>query len=245
MEIIKQERDLLSFVDGNSSTALCYNFLKDNYDLKYNIITGCIEDHKILINGNPKVIEDRELNTIYIRLSNFNTGKDKISKDFLCTFIFSEYTELYNPFISFFNKNEEVTRSEQLITDLASCIETDTLNAEKYIKHWGCGMIASIFGSQSPLTLVLVGEKLNTGKTEFFRRLLPKELKQYYTESQLDGGKDDDILMCKKLMILDDEFGGKNKKDQKRFKGMTSKQSMSIRMPYGKTTTEMRRMWHI
>ncbi len=149
--------------------------------------------------------------------------------------------EMCNPFIDFIEKNKHIERSQDLIEDLASTIQTES-PSYKYIKHWGCGMIASIFGSQSPLTLVLAGEIINTGKTEWFRRLLPPELKLYYAESKLDGGKDDDILMCKKLIIMDDEFGGKSKQDQKHFKGLTSKQSMSIRVPYGKTTKEMRRI---
>lgn len=243
MELVVQKPIALeNGIQAGSMAAICYNFLKDNYKLKYNVITGSIEDHGIKYNKSPKIIQDRELNTMYIKLSNYNTSRDKISKDYLCTFIFSEFTEMYNPFMDFFDKNKNTPRSEDLISKLSASINTDTINAEKYIKHWGCGMVASIYGSQSPLTLVLAGEKLNTGKTEWFRRLLPDELKPYYAESTLDGGKDDDILMCKKLIIMDDEFGGKSKKDQRHFKGLTSRQNMSIRVPYGKTTTEMRRI---
>lgn len=222
-----------------SKAAQCYNFLNDNYKLRYNIITGNIEDANIKYDDQYKIITDREINTIYIKLSNVTK---EIPKDFLTTFIFSEFIPIYNPLKDFFEKNKHVKRSPQLISDLAATIETTTEHSEKYIKHWGCGMIASIFGSQSPLTLVLAGEKLNTGKTEFFRRLLPPELKLYYAESPLDGGKDDDILMCKKLIIMDDEFGGKSKKDQRHFKGLTSKQNISVRLPYGKTHVEIRRI---
>ncbi len=238
-EIAKRDIPLSDSIVVGSKAATCYNFIKDNYHLRYNIITGNIEDANIKIDGQYKIISDREINTIFIRLSNIN---DKISKEFMTTLIFSEFIELYNPLKNFFEVNKSHPRSIQLITDLANTIETDTLNAEKYIIHWGCGMIASIFGSQSPLTLVLAGEKLNTGKTEFFRRLLPQDLKLYYAESTLDGGKDDDILMCKKLIIMDDEFGGKSKKDQRHFKGMTSKQNITVRVPYGKMHIEIRRL---
>jgi len=59
--------------------------------------------------------------------------------------------------------------------------------------------------------------------TAELRRLLPKPLANYYAESKLDGGKDDDILLTKKLIIMDDEFGGKSKFEAKRFKELTSK----------------------
>lgn len=236
--------DLIKSTNGitpGTNAYYCYNYLKDNYNLKINIITGNIEDKNVTIDGAYRVIGDRELNTMYIHLAS-RYPKSPPSKDFLHSFIQSEFVEMYNPFIDFFYENKYVERSEQLITDIASTIETDTPNAEKYIKHWGCGMVASIFGSQSPLTLVLAGEAINMGKTEWFRRFLPKELQQYYDESSLDGGKDDDILMCKKLIIMDDEFGGKSKKDHKHFKGLTSRNKKDIRVPYGRSTISMKRL---
>lgn len=239
MEIITTQSNLVDSIQAGTKVNICYNFLKDNYDIKLNVITGNLEDHRIKINGHYKVVTDREINTMFIRLSGIT--KD-VPKEFMQTFIFSEYIPMYNPLIDFFEKNYNIKRSQKLIEDLANTIETDTKHAIKYIKHWGCGMIASVFGSQSPLTLVLAGEKLNTGKTEWFRRLLPTDLKLYYAESPLDGGKDDHILMCKKLIIMDDEFGGKSKKDAKHFKGLTSKQVFSVRLPYGKMSIDIRRI---
>ena len=57
--------------------------------------------------------------------------------------------------------------------------------------------------------------------------MLPKELRSYYAESKLDAGKDDEILMTQKLLIMDDEMGGKSKKEVKRLKELTSKQTYS------------------
>lgn len=234
------QKKLIESITAGSNAAMCYNFLNDHYKLRYNIITGNVEDENTVIEGKYNVIDDRELNTMVIRIS--TSCQKPPSKEYLFSFIHSNFTTMYDPFKDFFERNKDVKRSQQLIEDLALTIETDTVDAFKYIKHWGCGMIASVFGSQSPLTLVLAGERINTGKTEWFRRLLPKELQLYYAESNLDGGKDDDILMCKKLIIMDDEFGGKSKKDQRHFKGLTSRQNMSIRVPYGRSSIEMRRI---
>lgn len=242
MQLTKQE-GVVSIIREGTPVANCYNFLNDRYQLRYNIITGNVENTAVTINGHYQIIDDNEINTMYITMAAMFTDRNgKVSKDVLTSYIFSKHITQYDPFKDFIDRHQPVPRNETLIQDLANCIETDTKDAYKYIKHWGVGMIASIYGSQSPLTLVLAGEKINTGKTEFFRRLLPDELKYYYAESALDLGKDDDILMCRKLIIMDDEFGGKSKRDQKRFKGLTSKQGMSIRLPYGRTTTEMRRI---
>jgi predicted P-loop ATPase len=72
--------------------------------------------------------------------------------------------------------------------------------------------------------------------------LLPSELFPYYAESKLDAGKDDEILMTQKILILDDEFGGKSKLESKRFKELTSKQYFTLREPYGRKNVRLRRM---
>ena len=95
--------------------------------------------------------------------------------------------------------------------------------------------------SVSPLSLVLCGGQ-GTGKTEWFRRLLPTELKSLYAESKLDAGKDDEILMTQKILIVDDEFGGKSKQEEKRFKEITSKQIFNLREPYGRVNVDLHRL---
>lgn len=224
----------------DSDLAICQTFLNSAHTLMYNVITNDIEDRRILINGKYKILDDMALNTMYLKFSELSDNK--ISFEFFCKVIYSEFTKYYNPFLEFFEKNKNIDRSTALIDEVALSIDTDTANAIKFFKHWGCGIIASIMGKSSPLVLVLAGEKQNTGKTEFFRRLLPTSLISYYSESKLDAGKDDDILMCKKIMIMDDEFGGKSKHESKRFKELTSKQSFSIRLPYGRTHKDMRRL---
>jgi hypothetical protein len=81
-----------------------------------------------------------------------------------------------------------------------------------------------------------------THNTEFFRRLLPSELKDYYAESKLDAGKDDEILMTQKLLIMDDEMGGKSKKDEMKLKEMLSRQTFSLREPYGRANVDLNRL---
>lgn len=225
---------------GQTNLGLVQLYLSNNYQLFYNTITNDLEDRSITLNNRAKIIDDMALNTMYLRFS--EVTDNKISFEFFCRVVYSELTTYYNPFEDFIRLNGSLTRSMSLISDIADCIETPTPNVSKYLTHWGVGMIASIFGQTSPLVLVLAGETQNTGKTEFFRRFLPPQLSNYYAESKLDGGKDDDILLTKKLLIMDDEFGGKSKLESKRFKELTSKASFSIRLPYGRTHRDLRRL---
>jgi predicted P-loop ATPase len=95
-------------------------------------------------------------------------------------------------------------------------------------------------GIHSVTILVLCGGQ-GIGKTNFFRKLLPEPLHKYYAESKLDLGKDDLILMCNKLIICDDEFGGKSKKEESLLKELSSKQVFSVRPPYQKRNIDMQR----
>ena len=225
---------------GQTNLGLVQLYLSNNYQLYYNTITNDLEDRTVTLNNRAKIIDDMALNTMYLRFS--EVTDNKISFEFFCRVVYSELTTYYNPFEDFIRLNNSITRGQELIEQLANCIETPTPNVSKYLTHWGVGMIASIFGRTSPLVLVLAGETQNTGKTEFFRRLLPPQLSNYYAESKLDGGKDDDILLTKKLIIMDDEFGGKSKLEAKRFKELTSKHSFSIRLPYGRTHRDLKRL---
>lgn len=107
---------------------------------------------------------------------------------------------------------------------------------------WFVGAISAVYGQHSPLMFVNCGAEQNTGKTEFFRRMLPDELKKYYAESKLDREKDDEILMTQKWFIMDDEMGGKSKKEETRLKELTSKQVFSLREPYGKNNVDLVRL---
>lgn len=225
---------------GQTNLGLTQLYLQNNYQLYYNTITNDLEDRSITFNNRAKIVDDMALNTMYLRFSELTDNK--ISFEFFCRVVYSELTTYYNPFDDFIRLNQSIQRSQKLIEDLANCIESPTPSVSKYLTHWGVGMIASIFGKTSPLVLVLAGETQNTGKTEFFRRLLPSQLSNYYAESKLDGGKDDDILLTKKLIIMDDEFGGKSKLEAKRFKELTSKATFSIRLPYGRTHRDLKRL---
>ena len=205
-------------------------FISKNYNMKRNDISRNIE-----IDAKP--INDIDLNSIFI---NCKTFIDKANKELVKSVIFSDFTKTYNPFHVFLLTNIKIKETGN-IDKLISTITTDTQNHDLFIKKWLTSLIASISGKHSPLVLVLIGGQ-NTGKTEWFRRLLPKELKSYYAEDKLDQGKDSDILMTKKLIIMDDEMGGKSKAESKMLNRLTSSQTFSIREPYGVVSVDLNRL---
>lgn len=217
-------------------------FLKQ-YDLKFNEITRDYE-----IDGRPMI--DRDYNTLYISAK--KSIDIKITKDLLFSIIDSDHTDSYHPFQDFINKYKHLRPSGNF-EKLCECItyrqtifyedREEHLNdyLEIFLKKWLISIIASMHGTYSLLILVLTGGQ-RVGKTKFFRNLLPDELMSFYAESKLDDGKDSEILMTKKLIILDDEFGGKSKQDAKRLKDLSSKQWFNLRRPFGRAHEDLKRL---
>lgn len=223
--------------DKNDITIIA-EYIEDEFDLRQNEITRKLELNK-------KVITDRILNSCYIHTKKA-MGEISVFRGDFDSIIYSDNTPLYNPINDFIEENKDIEIEGDLIRDLSNTIVAR--NDEEYesnylfIKKWFVGMIGTALKKNvSPLSLVLCGGQ-GTGKTEWFRRLLPDELKSLYAESKLDAGKDDEILMTQKILIVDDEFGGKSKQEEKRFKEITSKQIFNLREPYGRVNVDLQRL---
>ena len=211
-------------------------FLNLNYEFKRNQITRYIEmkDEK----NNFIQMERKHFNSVFIKAKR---QIPKLSFELLERIIDSEFIREYNPIKEWFESHPCTT--EDNIEKLFACIVTDNVELAYTLgRKWLVSIVATAYGQHSPLMYCLAGEKQNTGKTEFFRRLLPDGLKKYYAESKLDAGKDDDILMTQKIIIMDDEMGGKSKSDERRLKELLSKQIFSLREPYGKGNVDLQRL---
>lgn len=206
-------------------------FIKSNYSLKRNVVTRHIE-----LNG--KAITDIEINSIYLAC---RRAIEDTTKELVRSILYSDSIPSYNPIHDFFKEYANDKLKERNLTDLINSIKTDTHNAGLFIKKWLVGIIASAHGDHSPLMLVLCGGQ-NTGKTYWFRHLLPEPLQPYFADCKFLNGKDDEILMTKKLILLDDELSGKTKNEERKLKELLSKQVFSLREPYGMVSVDLTRL---
>jgi hypothetical protein len=240
-DIVNQVFDNNITIDaGDSEVDDLELWLRQNYDLRRNTITRYIENR-----GKP--LQAKDFNTVYI---NALKVFDKCSYELIDRLVNSDFTLDYNPLLDFFERNQD-RQPTGAIQALFDTIDSDTgLQGQEFCpdyklhfgRKWLVGLISSAHGKHSPLMLVLSGQQQNTGKTEWWRRLLPSELRGYYGESKLDAGKDDEILMTQKWVIMDDEMGGKSKNEAKRLKELTSKQVFSLREPYGRNNVDLHRL---
>lgn len=233
----KTGRDQLKPKNGEDIIEGLIGFLS-TFDLKLNLIT-----QKIEINGEP--IHD----TLFSKtlMTAWRTVGSKVSENMLHHLIRANAVE-YNPVTRFFLERQDIKPSGE-IEKLFNCIRYDMSIEDAYVSNylevfmqkWLLSVVASAFGTHSEMMLVFIGGQ-GQQKTKFFRGLLPEELRDYYAESKLDDGKDAYTLMCEKLMIMDDEFGGKNKQEAKQFKDIISKSGFSVRRSYGRYHEDRKRL---
>ena len=232
-EIVDQivSKDIKFKSDSVSTDIAAY---VNTFDLRKNSITRNIE-----LSGRP--IDDSDINSIF--LDSKAVFKES-SKDLVTSILFSNRISTYNPLHEFFEQDlfQPINYKYPNLDLLIRSVKSDTPNYDMYITRWLLSAVASAYGIHSPLVLIFCGEKQGTGKTHWFRYLLPKELRYLFAESKMDAGKDDEILMCKKWFILDDEYGGKSKKEDKRLKELTSKEFINVREPYGRVSLDLRRL---
>lgn len=207
-------------------------WLRHNYNLKRNLITRKIDNDGV-------VLEEKDFNTMFLdALILF----EKLSADVFMKVIFSNNTPDYNPVQDFILSIQ--WDGENRMDRLAACINSETGTIDwrcSMVRKWYVGIVCSAFGITNEFNFILVGGK-NTGKTKFFKYLLPPELEAYFGMSQLNRGTDDEILMSQKLIILNDEYGGKNRADERTEKRLMAADFFSLRVPYGKGNEDMKRI---
>jgi len=156
----------------------------------------------------------------------------------------SEHTPENNVIKRFFS---ETTNEIGFIEKYIKCIHPQNEYNKWAFKKWIIGCVHNWVQPMhetkvSPLTLVLCGQKQGTGKTSFFRNLLPDELKKYLIEHKIDAKDKDSIYnLVKGLLVLDDEFGGLATKDVKDFKKVADSNLIDIRLPYSAFYSKMKR----
>ena len=212
------------------------SWVRVGYAIKRNQITRMYE-----LAG--RELETEDFNSMFIAAKK---QFPKLSREIFDTLMFSRFTPTYNPLLDYFTGLRGKWDGVDWIGKLASSVTSDTGSEEwrrRMIEKWLLGVVESVIdGTPNILCLVLAGKK-NTGKTVFFKQLLPRELhEQYFAASQLDKGKDDEILMCQRLIIFDDEYSGKSKQDAKHMKRILSADNFTLREPYGRKNVTLKRL---
>jgi predicted P-loop ATPase len=215
---------------------LIAEYIARHTDIRFNEISLKYEMNK-------QAMTDRDLNSLFLDIKLLSP---KVSKELVASVVESDRTKSYNPVKEYLAGGAATNKPIGLIRKLASSIDTGGMHSEEYvakfIRYWMIGCVATWMKQHSPLMLVLAGSAQNTGKTHFFRYILPQEFQPYFGEAELTGDKDENLLMCNKILILNDEMSNKSKRDIAMVKKLCSVQWFNIRKPYGRNSEDIRRI---
>ena len=243
-EVFKSSNEALKVEEGSIIEELKV-FLKSNYEVRLNDIS-----EKIEIDG--KELTDFMKNSIWGRACE-SLGK-AVKKEYVSNLIKSDLIcTVYNPIEDFIRENSHYFGTKGQIDKVIDSLiiangaynvdpeDRDLKTSQLLIKKWIVSWFAYMANSYSPLVLVLTG-KQGCGKSHWLQNILPSDLMPLYAESNLMGGKDDYKLMHSKLLIMNDEFGGKTVSEAKDFKELVSKNEITYRKPYGEEEVKKKRI---
>src|SRR5690606_21766737 len=122
-------------------------------------------------------------------------------------FINSDKMPSYDPVRSFFTDFKgEVTEGH--IDELIACIQPYNKEVMDMFTKWLIGVPANLFSKMKNILVPVLYGGTNTGKTQFFMRLMPEELTRYSTIQNVHDelNKDASAKMTSNLIVFFDEF---------------------------------------
>lgn len=203
-------------------------FIKKRYEVLRNEVTQRLEARRAKT-------QDKfdKLNTDSVSRDIQHAGM-KFPLDKLKSLLRSDFVAEYNPFRVYFESLPEWDGVDY-ISELASFIKTD--NDEFWNVQFKKALVRCIACSldhiENRIIITLVGQAQETGKSNFIRFLCPPALKEYYTETAMDGGKDSDIQLSQNLIWNLEELAALHNKEINHLKAIISKSIVKQRNPYG------------
>ena len=218
-------------------------FLQDNYHFRRNVLNGKVE-FSILPEGNDDAEKELDwrpltpeaLNSIIIRAKREQICEKGSPKTNIMEYVHSEEIETHNPIVHFLNGLptwDGQNRVTQVFSRLPG-ISTEQLNflavwLRSAVAHWL--QMDTLHGNECVPTLI--GPQ-GCGKTQFVRRLLPPDLRQYYLEHLNLGNKfDKEMALTNNLLVNLDELEAIRPSQQAALKQTLSKNKVNGRPIYG------------
>lgn len=195
---------------------------------------------RIMLNGEQLL--DRHLAEFYHQAHTLH-GIDITKEDI---YVCIERCETINPvkvYIEVLSERHKENPPTGYIRKMADSLEVEGFTKQEvseFFEKWLIGIWGNVYNEiPNILALILTGQQ-HAGKSHFFKYLLPEPLREYFCKSTLD--KDHEQIMCSYLLVMDDEYDGKNKKETALWKEIQSTAYFTFRAPYAKMPETRKRL---
>lgn len=198
------------------------------FDVRYNVISNKYEYRNTCLDNKFEEFD------IYTILRTFRKRHIEASSTFILEIIKSNFTPKHNPIDEYF-KALPTWDGTDYIEKLATYIIVHDNDRERFNRHFKkmfVRIIAAAYGrAVNKRCMVFVGGQ-DAGKSTFVRWLIPKFLKEYYSEDCDFGNKDGLISLTSNFIIALDEIANLPRNDINTIKSIMSKDTIKVRLPY-------------
>ena len=211
-------------------------FLNENYCFRRNVLNGKVEFAEKSDTENWRPLTQEALNSIIRRAKKEQICEKGSPKTEIMEFVYSEDVPVYNPIGDYLKQlprwdgknhiGQLFGRLPGITTELQGFLATWLLSA---VAHWL--QMDTLHGNECVPTLI--GAQ-GCGKTTFFHRLLPTELRQYYLDHlNLSNKFDKEMALTNNLLVNLDELDAIRPSQHAALKQTLSKSKVNGRPIYG------------
>ena len=211
-------------------------FLNENYCFRRNVLNGKVEFAEKSDTGNWRPLTQEALNSIIRRAKKEQICEKGSPKTEIMEFVYSEDVPVYNP-IGDYLKQLPRWDGKNHIGQLFGRLPGITTEQQGFLATWLLSAVAhwlqmdTLHGNECVPTLI--GAQ-GCGKTTFFHRLLPTELRQYYLDHlNLSNKFDKEMALTNNLLVNLDELDAIRPSQHAALKQTLSKSKVNGRPIYG------------
>ena len=225
------------------------DYLNRKYEFLWNeILKDCFYREKPEHQGEePQPFKKVEIGNLWRELARH--GFKYSLSNLECT-LCSDFVTRFNPIASYFDKLPKWDGKTDYIEELCKHVvlenETDEEIKRLYtmFKKWLVRCIrCALGGAINREVIMFKSDEQRIGKTQFFRYLAPKDLKDYYMENPEIGNKDALISLTENLIINFDEYDKYLKEGNLPvMKSYISQDEPKVRAPYGRKQEKIKRI---
>ena len=220
------------------SVLIIEQFLNDNYRLRRNMLSGKVEfKMRSEMTADYRPLTQEALNSIIIRALREGLDEECNPKADITMYVNSEEVRMYNPVLAFLNDlpqwdgQNHVARLFSRIPGLSSeQLAYLSIWLRSAVAHWL--QLDTMHGNE--VVPVLIGAQ-GCGKTTFLRRLLPRQLREYYLDHlNLSNKFDKEMALTNNLLVNLDELEAIRPSQHAALKQTLSKNKVNGRPIFGK-----------